>query len=149
MSIQVSDRTRLQKLFISVNTPFITRGFWVKIPVYGSCAAGAILGNFGRFLQFWAHLGFSGLFLHKYAVYKGFLAQNILLQSLFPVNVLLLLVGPEGGNTPFGSRPPPPGRLTPPHYNPGGVMLTWTPWGRVASGAKTPQISLNIPGGGS
>jgi len=63
--VRVSDITRLQKLFISVNTPF-TRGFWAKIPVYESCAAGAILGDFGKFF------GFSGLFLHKYAVYKGF-----------------------------------------------------------------------------
>ena len=68
--IRVSDRTRLQKLFISVNTPF-TRGFWAKIPVHESCAVGALLGDFG---QLWAILGFSGLFLHKYAVYEGFLA---------------------------------------------------------------------------
>jgi hypothetical protein len=61
----VSDRTRLQKLFISVNTPF-TRGFSAKIPVYEECAAGAILGDFG---QLWATLGFSGN-----AVYKGFFA---------------------------------------------------------------------------
>ena len=81
--VRVSDRTRLQKLFISVNTPF-TRGFWAKIPVYESCAVGALLGDVG---QLWAILGFSGLFLHKYAVYEGFLAiLNILLQSLFPVN---------------------------------------------------------------
>jgi len=65
--VRVSDRTRLQKLFISVNTPF-TRGLWAKIPVYESCAAGLILGYFG---QFGAILGFSGLFLHKYAVYTG------------------------------------------------------------------------------
>ena len=45
-TLRVSDITRLQKLFISVNTPF-TRGFWVKIPVYESCAAGAFLGVFG------------------------------------------------------------------------------------------------------
>jgi len=69
-TLRVSDRTRLQELFISVNTPF-TRGFWAKIPVYESCAAGLILGNFGKF---GAILGFSGLFLHKYAVYTGFLA---------------------------------------------------------------------------
>jgi hypothetical protein len=70
-TVRVSDRTRLQKLFIPVNTPF-TRGFWAKIPVlYESCAVGAILGDFG---QLWAILGFSGLFLHKYAVYEGFLA---------------------------------------------------------------------------
>ena len=68
--VRVSDRTRLQKLFISVNTPF-TRGFWAKIPVYESCAVGALLGDCG---QLWAILGFSGLFLHKYAVYEGFLA---------------------------------------------------------------------------
>jgi hypothetical protein len=54
VSVRVSDRTRLQvELFISVNTPF-TRGFWAKIPVYESCAAGLILGNFG---QFWAFRG--------------------------------------------------------------------------------------------
>jgi len=69
-TVRVSDRTRLQKLFISVNTPF-TRGFWAKIPVYESCAVGAFLGGFG---QLWAILGFSGLLLHKYAVYEGFLA---------------------------------------------------------------------------
>ena len=28
----------------------------------------------GDFRQLWGVLGFSGLFLHKYAVYKGFLA---------------------------------------------------------------------------
>jgi len=69
--VRVSDRTRLQKLFISAQKLF-TRGFWVKIPVYESCAVGALLGDFG---QLWAILGFSGLFLHnKYAVYEGFLA---------------------------------------------------------------------------
>ena len=52
--VRVSDRTRLQKLFISVNTPF-TRVFWVKIPVYGSCAANTILGGL-------AILGTFGLF---------------------------------------------------------------------------------------
>ena len=66
--LRVSDRTRLQKLFISINTPF-TRGFWAKIPVYESCAVGALLGDFG---QLWAILGFSGLFLHKYTVLRGF-----------------------------------------------------------------------------
>jgi len=43
----------------------VTRGFWAKIPVYESCAVGALLGDFG---QLRAILGFSGLFLHKYAV---------------------------------------------------------------------------------
>jgi hypothetical protein len=55
---------------MEVNTPF-TRGFWAKIPVYENCAAGAISGDFG---QLWAIWGFSWLFLHKYAVYKGFSA---------------------------------------------------------------------------
>ena len=81
-TVRVSDRTRLQKLFISVNTPF-TRGFSAKIPVYEGCAAGAILGDFG---QLWATLGFSELFLHKYAVYKGIFALKYSLQSPFPVN---------------------------------------------------------------
>jgi len=76
---RVSDRTRLQKLFISVNTPF-TRGFWAKIPVYESCAAGLILGYFGLF---GAIFGFSGLFLHKYAVYTGLLG----LKFSFPVTI--------------------------------------------------------------
>jgi len=77
--IRVSDRTRLQKLFISANTPF-TRGFPAKIPVCEGCAAGVISGDFG---QLWVVLGFSGLFLHKYAVYKGFLA----LKFSFTVNI--------------------------------------------------------------
>jgi hypothetical protein len=46
------------------------------MPVYENRATGAILGDSG---PLWPILGFSGLFLSKYAVYKGFLAlQNIL-----------------------------------------------------------------------
>ena len=84
--LRVSDRTRLQKLFISVNTPF-TRGFWVKIPVYESYAAGAILGDFGHFRAIWAS---RGGFRINTPFTRFFLPApfNILLQSLrvFPVN---------------------------------------------------------------
>ena len=45
-----------------------------KIPVYENRAAGAILGDSG---PLWPILGFSGLFLSKYAVSKDFLALKI------------------------------------------------------------------------
>ena len=77
--IRVSDIIRLQKLFISVNTPF-TRGFWAKIPVYESYAAGAILGDFGKF---WA---FRACFCINTPLTRAYSTLNFLLQTLFPVN---------------------------------------------------------------
>ena len=60
----------------------VTRGFWVKIPVYESCAAGAMWGDFGRFR---AIVGFSGLCTNT-PFPRFFQPFKILLQSLFPGN---------------------------------------------------------------
>ena len=53
----------------------------------------------------------------------------------------------EGGNIGYGTRGGGPGLAEPPSWIPGGVMLTWTPWGRVPFQGQTPQIGPKITGG--
>jgi len=74
-----------ETIYFCKYSPF-TRGFWAKMPVYESCAAGLILGSLG---QFGAILGFSGLFLHKYAVYTGPLALKFSFTVTIPCKRVL------------------------------------------------------------